>query len=405
VDLVAMFNENVALTGGGSIVVTNLDGGSGLTIDLSGALPDGDGNNVTVSSSNLTIALGNDLGFGMNYAVQISADAIEDLASPPNAFSGITDNTTWNFTVATIPTYTWIQGGVATQWDDPDNWEGGVVPPPAEAGAHLVFSASTSGNVGTDPGSAKVTVGAVSWSSTFNMRSFGTFSNNDTGWIIDTGSTDPATFTVANGRVMDNYYVCWTLISDLLLTGSGELRIQSANRVQGTGGFIVGSNTTLRFLYTSLGLDYPYTGGVTVRDGGIAVIGDSRGSNEQFGEGLLTIEEGGQLQPVSKPLDNNVLIVLTSDGAYPAANTTFITGSPTISGQFSFDLSAVSPTAHNQWQIVSATAVYDAAFSVAGFTESNGVWERVVSGLVYRFDEDTGMLTATTPPGTVYRFR
>jgi hypothetical protein len=38
------------------------------------------------------------LAFDTNYAVLISADAIEDEASPPNAFAGITDETRWTFT-------------------------------------------------------------------------------------------------------------------------------------------------------------------------------------------------------------------------------------------------------------------------------------------------------------------
>ncbi len=107
-DLVATFDENIALTGSGTIIVTNLDDNTGLTIDLS-SLPDPNGT-VTVLNDTLTIDLTTDLGVGSNYAVRISGDAIVDLATPtPNAFAGILDNTTWNFTTAAI-TYHPITG-------------------------------------------------------------------------------------------------------------------------------------------------------------------------------------------------------------------------------------------------------------------------------------------------------
>ncbi|MBT3293674.1 MAG: hypothetical protein HN919_19940 [Verrucomicrobia bacterium] len=96
-DLVATFNEGIALTGAGTITLTDTtDGSSSFSIDLS-SLPDSDAA-VTVSGSDLTIAPTVNLEGSKDYAVQISADAIEDLSSTPNAFAGILNNNDWNFT-------------------------------------------------------------------------------------------------------------------------------------------------------------------------------------------------------------------------------------------------------------------------------------------------------------------
>ncbi len=93
-NLVATFNEGIALTGGGTLTIKNLDAATQVDI----ALPDAQ---VTVSGADLTINPTNDLNFATNYAVRISGDAIEDLADTPNAFAGITNDTTWRFTITT----------------------------------------------------------------------------------------------------------------------------------------------------------------------------------------------------------------------------------------------------------------------------------------------------------------
>lgn len=68
-------------------------GASDVTINLS-SLPDA-GNDVTVSGPDLTILPAADFAAGTHYAIQISADAVEDASG--NAFAGILDTTTWNF--------------------------------------------------------------------------------------------------------------------------------------------------------------------------------------------------------------------------------------------------------------------------------------------------------------------
>lgn len=93
--LIAIFSEDIALTGSGTITITDNDDASGTqTINLPNASV------VTVSGAALIIDPAIHLEFGTNYSVQISANAIRDLADIPNAFAGIADSTTWNFITA-----------------------------------------------------------------------------------------------------------------------------------------------------------------------------------------------------------------------------------------------------------------------------------------------------------------
>ena len=102
-NLVATFDENIALTGTGSVTLRDLGPGPDVVIPL----PDPQ---VTVSGKNLIINPSTDLLASTPYAVQISATAVKDLATIPNAFAGILDDTTWNFSTAapdiTAPTIT-----------------------------------------------------------------------------------------------------------------------------------------------------------------------------------------------------------------------------------------------------------------------------------------------------------
>lgn len=95
-DLVATFSEDIVLKDGGTITLRNLGDPSGNT-DLVITLPD---TQATVSGSDLIINPTANLPFNNNFAVRISADAIEDSSSPANAFAGITDDSTWTFSTA-----------------------------------------------------------------------------------------------------------------------------------------------------------------------------------------------------------------------------------------------------------------------------------------------------------------
>jgi hypothetical protein len=101
----ATFSESLALTGTGSVTLRNLTLGSGSDIVI--ALPDP---RVSVTGTVLAINPGSRLDTGTDYAVRISADAIKDAAG--DAFAGILDDTTWNFTTTTDATPPAIQSTI-----------------------------------------------------------------------------------------------------------------------------------------------------------------------------------------------------------------------------------------------------------------------------------------------------
>ena len=88
-NLVATFSEAIAI-GTGEITVKNLTDGTQTVIAVTNPAQ------VSVSGSTLTINPAADLAYGKNYAVQIAATAIDDIAG--NSFAGIVDDTTWSFT-------------------------------------------------------------------------------------------------------------------------------------------------------------------------------------------------------------------------------------------------------------------------------------------------------------------
>jgi len=87
-NLVATFDE-VITPGSGEISIKNLTDSTQVDI------PVGDPQ-ITISGTVLTIDLAADLELAKNYAIQIDATAIVDLAD--NSFAGIADDTTWSFT-------------------------------------------------------------------------------------------------------------------------------------------------------------------------------------------------------------------------------------------------------------------------------------------------------------------
>ncbi len=94
-NLVATFSKPVALTGAGSITLKNLSGGADIPVPLPGG--------VAVNGSTLTLDPPAPLAAGAEYAVEISADAIEDHAEPPQPFAGLPAAATpnWSFTAST----------------------------------------------------------------------------------------------------------------------------------------------------------------------------------------------------------------------------------------------------------------------------------------------------------------
>ena len=87
ITLSATFNEDVQLTGAGSVTIKNLTAATEQAITL----PDAQ---VSLSGRDLVINPASNLAFDSTFAVLISADAVEDLSG--NAFVGISDDTVWN---------------------------------------------------------------------------------------------------------------------------------------------------------------------------------------------------------------------------------------------------------------------------------------------------------------------
>lgn len=94
-DLVLTFNEAIA-KGTGYITFKGLDGAADVVVDVSSAAVTIAGNQVTVNPTEL-------LAVGKQYAVQIDATALTDVAGNP--YAGIADDTSLNFTTAVRPDY------------------------------------------------------------------------------------------------------------------------------------------------------------------------------------------------------------------------------------------------------------------------------------------------------------
>ena len=94
-NITVTFNEDINFGTGNIQVIDVTDGSNSFTIDA--ASP---GVEASVSNAVLTINPGSDLDETTNYAIQIAATAISDIAG--NSYAGITDNTTLDFTTADV---------------------------------------------------------------------------------------------------------------------------------------------------------------------------------------------------------------------------------------------------------------------------------------------------------------
>ncbi len=96
-DLIATFSEDIVLKTGGTITLRNLGDVSGAS-DIIITLPDA---RASISGRDIVINPSTNLPFNTSFAVRISSNAVEDSASPANAFAGITSDSTWTFSTAT----------------------------------------------------------------------------------------------------------------------------------------------------------------------------------------------------------------------------------------------------------------------------------------------------------------
>jgi hypothetical protein len=107
-NLVVTFNEPIA-AGSGLVTIKNLTDATETTIDIT------DGTQISIAGAELTIDPTDDLLNSKDYAVQIAPTAIEDTSG--NAFAGILDDTTWNF--STVAAYVYSPGTVSSSGSAP----------------------------------------------------------------------------------------------------------------------------------------------------------------------------------------------------------------------------------------------------------------------------------------------
>ncbi|MFJ7732878.1 S-layer homology domain-containing protein [Lysinibacillus sp. NPDC097231] len=115
-NLVLTFNEKILPVTSKNIIIRNAaDNQIVETIGVTQA-------NVSITNETVTINPTVDLAQNISYSIQIDAGAFTDLAG--NAYEGITDDTTWNFTTSALPTYTVTYDG--------NGADGGKVPTDAK---------------------------------------------------------------------------------------------------------------------------------------------------------------------------------------------------------------------------------------------------------------------------------
>ncbi len=96
-NLVLTFNENVAKSTGNIYIKLTSNDSTAQTIDVTDAT-------VSVSNDTVTINPPSNLDYSTGYYVTIDNGALVDTATPtPNAYVGISNSTTWNFTTASAP--------------------------------------------------------------------------------------------------------------------------------------------------------------------------------------------------------------------------------------------------------------------------------------------------------------
>jgi formylglycine-generating enzyme required for sulfatase activity len=94
-NLTLSFNKKIVFGSSGTITLVGLNGGSNVAIDVTNH-----GGQLSIAGNVLTINPTNDLAGSGQYAVNISAGALRDTAG--NAYAGISDTTTVNFTTQAV---------------------------------------------------------------------------------------------------------------------------------------------------------------------------------------------------------------------------------------------------------------------------------------------------------------
>jgi autotransporter-associated beta strand protein len=155
-----------------------------------------------------------------------------------------------------------------------------------------------------------------------------------------------------------------------------------ASRFKNSGGTIrldtAGNNVTLAGV-----IDSSNTNGLVKSGTGTLTLGGANtyGGNTTVAAGTLSIPGSGSL--------------VFSIGGAGTNNALLGPGALSVDGQFIFDLANASTNTGDSWTIVAASLneSYGSNFLVSGFNGSGGTWTLATNGVIYQFEQSTGVLS------------
>lgn len=236
----------------------------------------------------------------------------------------------------------------------------------------------------------------------------------------------------------------WTLNGANTFSGGvslnqGTLRYFSSNSVFGTGTLTIANGTTLSHANSNaitIANDVQVNGNFTFATGANATFSGamnlgggtrqitvsvdttisgaiSNGALTKAGGNVLTL--GGANTYVGDTTVSAGTLLLADNaqlvfdiGADGVNNGILGSGTLTLNGDFSFDLSGAGTTVGDSWNIVNVgglTETFNSTFSVVGFTRQGGgtgagIWEGNANSVTYQFDTSLGILSVIPEPST-----
>jgi methionine-rich copper-binding protein CopC len=254
-DLELTFNEYVTNGTGNIVVKRSSDDSIFESVDVSSA-------NITFNGTNVvTYTPTNAFLMGTGYYVQIGTNAIHDLAG--NAYAGITDTSTWNFTTVTVPvdqvriilsdSFESPDVSGKQQQTAPDNW----------LRASGEFYSSRCGMADTNSGVFTTPYGAQAAEIWHSYDAHLTVTESAVSEVIVSGVTYVVTFNVAQGDHNGNFLI------ELVAFDPGDSRLleTSGTVLASKSGQALSSDMSQRagVTYTASGVDPNLGRLITVR--------------------------------------------------------------------------------------------------------------------------------------------